>query len=165
MTRSTKNVPPRRSIGLGAVLRFGDHLEIVRGVATSARVRHHVIYLVLFGIVALAAALKFGDHFAPIASRDVTRVSRPEFFREQQCDNKREQQGLGWVCEPLSNHERKSADSEQSKPVAQPLPEQFAPRSERRKNHQAEHDQREHQKVLIHGAAALYSLAGEVSIA
>ena len=165
MTRSTKNVPPRRSIGFGAVLRFGDHLEIVRGVATSARVRHHVIYLVLFGIVALAAALKFGDHFAPIASRDVTRVSRPEFFREQQCGNKREQQGLGWICEPLSNYERESADSEQSKRIAQPLPDQFAPCSERRKNHQTEHDQREYQKVLIHGAAALYSLAGEVSIA
>ena len=165
MTRSTKNVPPRRSIGLGAVLRFGDHLEIVRGVATSARVRHHVIYLVLLGIVALTAALKFRDHFAPIASRDVTRVAGPEFFSEKQCGNKREQQSLGWICEPLADRERESADSEQRKPVAQPLSDQFAPRSERRKNHQAEHDQREHQKVLIHGAAALYSLAGKVSIA
>jgi hypothetical protein len=163
--RLAKHIPPRRAIGLGTVLRLGDHFQIVGRVPASARIWHHMVYLVLFGIVALAATFEFGNGSPSIATGDIAGMARAEASTEQNCSDKGNQQRVLLVRVSLRDGVGETAETEERCPVSEALTDNVSSCSDRGENHQAEHDQQENSSVLIHSAAALYTLSGEVSTA
>ena len=163
--RLTKHIPPRRTVGFGAVLRLGNYLQVVCRVPSPTRVRNHVIYFMLLGIVALAAAFEFCDGATTITTGDIAGMARAEASTEQGCGDKSNQQRVLLVRVSLRDGVGETAETEERRPVSEALTDDISSCSDRGENHQAEHDQQENSSVLIHSAAALYTLLGEVSTA
>jgi hypothetical protein len=158
-------IPPGRAIRLTPVPRFGDHFQIVGAISASTRVRHYVVYLMFFGIVALASTFKFGDRLSAISARDVTGVSWSKFVAKNQRSDDRDHYGLVRIGELAGDTEGDRSESEEGQSVAQAHRDDLPTCGERGENDQAEQYQQPDSKVRIHSAAELYSLVGEVSTA
>jgi hypothetical protein len=107
MRLSTKHVPPRRLRGLREILFFGANAKVVGAISTTATVRNYVIYVVFFGVVALAGlSLKALNHLSLLHSGNVASAARPGALDDDQLREDRDDQGCFAVVGDLLENQK-----------------------------------------------------------